>query len=100
MFEKQDVLWKHLQWAGRWAGSITSLIPPGTLELWPLNCSTLGVTLSKSKSFHLVLIKLGDYVGGHNISSKFYNLPNPLGTPKLWPLNCPKTELAVSVLLK
>jgi len=44
-----------------------------------------------------VFIKLGDYVGGHNISTKFYNMPPP-GTPELWPLNCPKTELAVSAL--
>ena len=33
--------------------------------------------LSKSKSFHRVFIKLGEYVCGHNISTKFYNQPNP-----------------------
>jgi len=33
---------------------------------------------------------LGEYVGGHNISTKFYNQPNPPGTPEIWPLNCPK----------
>ena len=65
--------------------SITSQIPPGTPELWPLNCPKLGFPLSKSKSFHPVFIKLGEYVGGHN------NLPNP-PTPELWPLNCQKTE--------
>ena len=66
--------------------SIISQIPPCTPELWPLNCP-----LSKSKSFHQVYIKLGEYVGGHNISTKFYNLPNsPI--PELWPLHCPKTE--------
>jgi len=78
--------------------SITSQIPPGTPELWPLNCPKLGFPLSKTKSFHLVVIKLGEYVGGHNISTKFYYLPNLPGTPVLWPSNCPKTELAVSAL--
>ena len=56
--------------------SITSQIPPGTTELWPLNCPKLGFLFSKSKGFHPVFIKLGEYVGGHNISTKFYNLPN------------------------
>ena len=55
--------------------SITSQIPPGTPELWPFNCPKLGFPLSKSKSFHPVFIKLGEYVGGHNISTKFYNQP-------------------------
>jgi len=36
-----------------------------------------GLPLSKSKSFHQVFIKLGEYVGRHNISTKFYNQPNP-----------------------
>jgi len=54
--------------------------------------------LSKSKSFHPVFIKLGEYVGGHNISTKFYNLLNLPGTSELWTLICPKTELAVSAL--
>jgi len=63
-----------------------------------LNCPKLGFTLSKSKRFHQVFIKLGEYVGGYNISTKFYNLLNPTGTPESWPLNCPKTELAVSAL--
>jgi len=31
----------------------------------------------KSKSFHPIFIKLGEQVGGHNISTKFYNQPNP-----------------------
>ena len=35
------------------------------------------VPLSKSKRFHPVFFKLGEYVGGHTISTKFYNLPNP-----------------------
>jgi len=78
--------------------SITSQIPPCTPELWPFNCPNLGFPLSKSKSFHLAFIKLGEYVSGHNISTKFYNLPNPPGTSELWPLNCPKTELAISAL--
>jgi len=56
---------------------ITSQIPPGTPELWSLSCSKLGFPLSKSKSFHPVFNKLGEYVGGHNISTKFYNQPNP-----------------------
>jgi len=32
--------------------------------------------LSKSKSFHPIFIKRGEYVGGHNISTKFYNQPS------------------------
>jgi len=56
---------------------ITSQIPLGTPELWPLNCPKLGFTLSKSKSFHPIFIKLGEYVGVHNVSTKFYNQPNP-----------------------
>ena len=51
--------------------------PPGTPELWSLNCLKLGFTLSKSNSFHPVFIKLCEYVGVNNISTKFYNLPNP-----------------------
>jgi len=77
--------------------SITCQIPPGTPELWPLNCPKSGFLLSKSKSFYPVFIKISKYIGVHNISTKFYNLPNP-PDPELWPLNCPKTELAVSVL--
>jgi len=38
--------------------------------------ASTGFLLSKSKSFYQVFIKLGEYVGGHNISTKFYNLPN------------------------
>jgi len=75
---------------------ITSQNPPGTPELWPLNCPKLGFTISKSKRFHPVFIKLGEYVGGHYISTKFYNLPNPPGTPELWPLNCPKLGFTIS----
>ena len=56
--------------------SITSQITLGTPELWPLNCPKLGFPLSKSRSFHPVFIKLGEYVGEH-ISTKFYNQPNP-----------------------
>jgi len=63
-----------------------------------LELSKWGFPLSKSKSFHLVFFKLGEYVGGHNILTKFYNQPYPSGTPELWPLNCPKTELVVSAL--
>jgi len=59
-----------------WPSSITSQIPPCTSELWPLNCPKLGFTLFKSKSYHPVFTKLGEYVGGHNISTKFYNQPN------------------------
>jgi len=57
--------------------SKTCQIPLGTPELWPLNCPKLGFPLSKSKSFHPVLIKLGEHVGRHNISTKFYNQPIP-----------------------
>jgi len=51
-----------------------------------------GFPLSKTKSFHQAFIKLGDYVGVHNVSTKFYNQPNPQYTPELWPLNFPKTK--------
>jgi len=57
--------------------SITCQIPPGTDDLWPLNWPKLGFPLSKSKSFHAVFIKLSEYVGEHNIPTKFYNLLNP-----------------------
>ena len=60
--------------------------------------ASTGLLLFKSKSLCPVFIKLGEYVGMHNISTKFYNQPNPPGTPELWPLNCPKTEKAVSAL--
>jgi len=54
LFEKQDVLWEHLRRAGgRAAGRAAST----------------GSPLFKSKSFHPVFIKLGEYVGGHNIST-------------------------------
>jgi len=39
--------------------------------------ASTGFPLSKGKIFYQVFIKLGEYVGGHNISTKFYNLPNP-----------------------
>jgi len=59
--------------------------------------ASTGFPLSKSKSFHQVFIKLGEYVGGHNISTKFYNLPHPTqDTSELWPLNCPKLGFPLS----
>jgi len=58
--------------------------------------ASTGFPLSKSNSFHLVFIKLGEYVGGHNISTKFYNQPNPPGTPELWPFNFPKLGFPLS----
>jgi len=76
--------------------SITSLIPTGIPELWPSHCPILGFPLSESKNFHPVLIKLGEYVGRHNISTKFYNQPNPPGTSELWPLYCPKLGFMLS----
>jgi len=76
--------------------SITSQIPRCTPELWPLNCPKLGFPLSKSQSCHPVVIKLSEYVGGHNISTKFYNHPNPPCTPEWWPLNCPKLGFPLS----
>jgi len=39
--------------------------------------ASTGFPLSKSKSFHLVFIKLGEHVGGHNFSTKFNNQLNP-----------------------
>jgi len=79
--------------------SITSQIPQAFLNFGPWiveNCPKLGFPLSKSTSLHPVFIKLGEYVGGHNISTKFYNLPNPPGTPKLWLLNCQKLGFPLS----
>jgi len=38
--------------------------------------ASTGFSLSKSKCFHSIFIKLGEYVGRHNISTKFYNQPN------------------------
>jgi len=61
-----------------------------------LNCSKFGFLLSKSKRFCPVLIKLGEYVGGHNISTKFYNRQIHPCTPELWPLNCPKFGFLLS----
>jgi len=61
---------------------ITSQIPPDTPELWPFNCPKLGFPLSKSKSLCPVFIKLSEYVGGHNILTKFYNQPNPSCIPE------------------
>jgi len=75
---------------------ITSQIPPGTPELWPFNCPKLGFLLSKSKSLCPVFIKLSEYVGWHNILTKFYNQPNPPCTSELWPLNCPKLGFLLS----
>jgi len=51
-----------------------------------------------SKSFHSVFIKLGEYVGGHNISTKFYNLPNTSRHFWIIARELSKTELAVSAL--
>ena len=56
--KKLDVLWEHLGRAGEWLAST-------------------GFQLSKSKSFHLIFIKLGEYVCGRNVWTKFYNQPNP-----------------------
>jgi len=53
-------------------------------------------TLSKSKNFHPVFIKFYKYIGGHNVSTKFYNQPNPPCTPELWPLNFPKLGFTLS----
>ena len=57
------------------------LIPQAFLIYGPWivqNCPKLGFPLSKSKSFHPIFIKLGEYVCKHNITTKFYNLANPL----------------------
>ena len=40
-----------------------------------------GLLLSKSKSLCPVFIKLGEYVGVHNGSTKFYNQLNPAMHP-------------------
>jgi len=34
-----------------------------------------------SQRVHQVFIKLGEYVGVHNVLTKLYNQPNPQGTP-------------------
>ena len=59
--------------------------------------ASTGYPLSKSKSFHQVFIKLGEYVGVHNVTTKFYNQQNPPCTPELWPLNCPKLGFSLYV---
>jgi len=59
--------------------------------------ASTGFPLSKSKSFHPVYIKLGEYVGVHNVSTKFYNQPNPQCTPELWSFNCPKLGFLLSM---
>jgi len=48
--KKREVLWEHLQWVGDQAGYT-------------------GFPLSKSKCFHKVFIKVGEYVGVNNLSS-------------------------------
>ena len=53
-FKKLDILWEYLLWA-----------------------ASTGFPLSKLKSFYQVFIKLSEYVGVHNVSTKFYNQPNP-----------------------
>ena len=70
--------------------SITSQ-PPDTQKLWPFNCPKLRFPLSKSKSFCPGLIKLSEYVGGHNISTRFYNLPNPHRHSSIMALELSKT---------
>ena len=58
-----------------------------------------GSPFSKSKSFHPIFIKLGEHVGGRNISTTFYNQPKPSGTPELLQLNCRKlSKIRVSAL--
>jgi len=57
--------------------------------------ASTGFPLSKPKSFHPVLIKLGEYVGGHNISTSITSQIPP-GTPELRPLNCPKLGFPLS----
>jgi len=48
--------------------------------------ASTGFLLSKSKSFHQFFIKLGEYVGVHNVSTKFYNQPNPQAILNYGPL--------------
>jgi len=60
-----------------WPISLTSQIPPQALLKMTLKWSKIKVSLFKSKSVCHVCIKLGEYVGGHNISTMFYNQPNP-----------------------
>jgi len=59
----------------------------GGLACW--RAASTGFPLSKSKSLYHVFIKLGEYVGVHNVSTKFYNQPNPPSTSALLPFNCP-----------
>jgi len=56
-------------------------------------------SLSKSKSSHRIFIKLGEYVGGHNISTKFYNqlIPQAFLNYGPWIVqNCPKLGFPLS----
>jgi len=72
------IMWYKISSKMSRPSSITSQSPASTPKLWPFNCPKLGFSLYKSKSFRPVLIRLGEYVSGHNISTKFYNLPNPM----------------------
>jgi len=47
-------------------------------------------------SFHQAFIKLGEYVDGHNISTKFYNQSNPRFLSELWPLTCLKLRFPLT----
>ena len=124
-FEKRNVLWEHLWRAGGRAASkgfplsklksfypvfikldeyvgkenistkfYNQLNPPMHAWIMAFELSKsfpkLGYPFPKSKCFYPVVIKLGEYVGGHNILTKFYNQPNPQETPEIWPLTCAK----------
>ena len=80
-----------------WPSSITSRIPYALLNNGPWivqNCLKLGLPLSKSKSFHPVCFKLGEYFGGHNILTKFYNQPNPFSHSSIMAFELSKIRMS------
>jgi len=55
-----------------------------------------GILLSRSKSFNQVFIKFAEYVGGHNISTKFYNQLSP--SMHTWIMTLKLSKIMVSAL--
>ena len=58
--------------------------------------ASTGFPLSKSKSFHPILIKLGEYVSGHKSRPSSITSQIIPGTPEVRPLNCPKLGFSLS----
>jgi len=58
--------------------------------------ASTGFSLSKSNRFYRVFIKLVEYVGGHDILTKFYNLPNPSRHSWIMALELSKIKVSLS----